>query len=142
MSGSVGRKRMWVADVVLRRAAQILPLQLSSAALPTDLDEINVPAARAMNLANLDLLESAGRAGDLRGGFWRDLMRACDMLGLDDRMPVLVAEYRAALQRVGASTSPSPDPDMASVAARDQRLHAGRYTAHSGCPACRTPYRA
>jgi hypothetical protein len=75
-----------------------------------------------MNLANLDLLESAGRAGDLRGGFWRDLMRACDMLGLDDRMPVLVAEYRAALQRVGASTSPSPDPDMASVAVAVCRL--------------------
>jgi hypothetical protein len=116
MSETVEHKRMWVADVVLRRAAQFIPLQLSSAALPTDLDKIDLADARVMNLANLSRLESVGRGRDLRGGFWRDLMRACDMLGLEDRMPLLLAEYRAALQRVGASTSSSPDPDMMSVA--------------------------
>ena len=47
-------------------------------------------------------------------------MRACDMLGLNDRMPRLAAEYSAALQRVGAP--PSPDLDSISVAAAVCRL--------------------
>jgi hypothetical protein len=113
---------MWVADVVLRRAAQLIPVQLSTIALPIDLEAIDVAAARVTNLANLDLLESVGRGRDLRGGFWRDLMRACEMLGLDDRMPFLTAEYRAALQRVGASARLLPDPDMMSVAGAVCRL--------------------
>ena len=97
-----------------RRAAQLVPLRLSTAPLPTDLDKIDVAAARVTNLANLDHLESVGRARDLRGGFWRDLMRACDMLGLDGRMPLLAAEYHAALKRVGAS--PSSDQAVQSIA--------------------------
>ena len=35
------------------------------------------------------------------GGFWRDLMRACEMLECPARMPLLVSQYRAARQRVG-----------------------------------------
>lgn len=37
----------------------------------------------------------------LKGGFWHDLMRACEMLACPDRMPSLGSQYRAALQRVG-----------------------------------------
>ena len=47
-------------------------------------------------------------------------MRACDALGLSDRMSLLVAEYSAALTRVGAS--PSHDLDFISVAAAVCRL--------------------
>jgi len=38
----------------------------------------------------------------VKGGFWRGLMRACEMLDFPDRMPSLVVQYRAALQRVGS----------------------------------------
>lgn len=60
---------MWVAEIVLRRAARLLPVTLSTPALFTDLDAIDVAAARLRNLVNLDLLESLGRERDLRGGF-------------------------------------------------------------------------
>jgi hypothetical protein len=93
---------MWVADVVLRRAARLVPIALPGPALPTDLNSIDVTAARAVNLANLNRLEALGRERDLRGGFWRDLMRACEMLELPDRLVALTSHYRAALQRVGA----------------------------------------
>lgn len=92
---------MWVADVVLRRAARLVPLTLPGPELPTDLDSIDVATARAANLTNLDRLETLGRERDLRGGFWRDLMRACEMLDLPDRMVILKSRYRSALQRVG-----------------------------------------
>jgi hypothetical protein len=62
MSASAERKRMWVADVVLRRAAELVAVELASEPLPTDLDKIDVPTARAANRANLDVLESLGRA--------------------------------------------------------------------------------
>jgi hypothetical protein len=64
---------MWVADVVLRRAARIVPVTLETPAVPTDLHAIDVPAARAQNLANLDRLAALGRERDLRGAFWGDL---------------------------------------------------------------------
>jgi hypothetical protein len=95
-------KQMWVADVVLRRAARLVPVTLANPALPTDPDLIDVAAARDDNRANLDLLETLGRERDLRGGFWRDLMRACEMLNVPDRMEALSSHYRAALQRVGS----------------------------------------
>jgi len=93
---------MLVADLVLRRAARLVPVTLASPALPIDLDLIDVAAARVENLANLDLLETLGRERDLRGGFWRDLMRACEMLNVPERMAALSSHYRAALQRVGS----------------------------------------
>lgn len=92
---------MWVTDVVLRRAARLVPIALPGPELPTDLDAIDVTFARAANLANLDRLEALGRERELRGGFWRDLMRACEMLEVPDRMAILQSHYRAALQRVG-----------------------------------------
>lgn len=100
MSTRMERKGMWVADVLLRRAAMLVPIELPEPALPTELDSIDVNAARVANLRNLDFLEAVGRERELRGGFWRDLMRACEMLECPDRMPRLVAQYRAALQRV------------------------------------------
>ncbi len=96
------QKKMWVADVVLRRAARLVPVELPGPELPTDLDSINVQAARNAGLRNLELLQTAGRQVPLKGGFWRDLMRACEMLDCPDRMPSLVMQYRAALQRVGS----------------------------------------
>jgi len=101
-AGSREPKQMLVADVVLRRAARLVPVTLEDPALPTELDLIDIAAARVENLANLDLLETLGRQRDLRGGFWRDLMRACEMLNVPERMEALSSHYRAALQRVGS----------------------------------------
>jgi len=95
------QKKMWVADVVLRRAARLVPVELAGPELPIALDDINVLAAREANLRNLDFLEAVGNHAPLKGGFWRDLMRACEMLECPFRMPQLVSQYRAALQRVG-----------------------------------------
>jgi len=50
---------MWVADVVLRRAARLVPVELPGPELPTDLDSINVQAARDAGLRNLELLQTA-----------------------------------------------------------------------------------
>jgi hypothetical protein len=102
---STGReqKKMWVADVVLRGAARLVPLELPGPHLPISLDDIRVPEAREANLRNLEFLEVVGSRASLKGGFWRDLMRACEMLDHPDRMPRLVSQYRAALQRVGTT---------------------------------------
>jgi hypothetical protein len=94
-------KKMRVADVVLRRAAALLPVALPGPSLSGDLNGIDVRSARDANLRNLDFLESVGRDRDLRGGFWRDLMRACEMLDCPERMARITTQYRAALQRVG-----------------------------------------
>lgn len=101
---SIGRdqKKMWVADVVLRRAARLVPVELPGPELPTHLDSINVRVARDAGLKNLELLQAADRQVPLKGGFWRDLMRVCEMLDCPDRMPSLVVQYRAALQRVSS----------------------------------------
>jgi hypothetical protein len=100
---STGRdqKKMWVADVVLRRAAQLVPVELPGPELPIESDSIDISAARAACLSNLELLETVGCRVPLKGGFWRDLMRACELLDCPDRMAPLVSQYRAALQRVG-----------------------------------------
>lgn len=92
-------KSMRVADAVLRRAAHLVPVMLSGTDLFSGL-EIDVPAAREANLRNLAILESVGREVELKGAFWRDLIRACELLDCPDRMPSLVAQYHAALQRV------------------------------------------
>lgn len=106
------QKKMWVADVVLRRAARLVPAALAGMALPTELDKIDVASARTANLKNLDFLESLGVNRDLRGGFWRDLMRACEMLDSPERMERLTDQYRAALQRVGESPARSESKSM------------------------------
>jgi hypothetical protein len=98
------QKQMWVADVVLRRAARLVPVELPGPELPVALDDINVLAAREANLRKLEFLETIGSNGSLKGGFWRDLMRASEMLDCPARMPPLVSQYRAALQRVGTDT--------------------------------------
>jgi hypothetical protein len=69
--------------------------------LPIALDDINVLAAREAKLRNLEFLETVGSHASLKGGFWRELMRACEMLECPARMAALVSQYRAALQRVG-----------------------------------------
>ena len=106
------QKKMWVADVVPRRAARLVPADLAGTPLPTDLDKIEVASARTANLKNLDFLESLGTDRDLRGGFWRDLMRACEMIDSPERMERLTAQYRAALQRVGDSPNRSESECM------------------------------
>lgn len=106
------QKKMWVADVVLRRAARLVPTDFAETALPIDLDKIDLASARAVNLKNLDLLESLGSGLDLRGGFWRDLMRACEMMDSPERKERLTAHYRAALQRVGESRGSSKSEYM------------------------------
>jgi len=98
------QKKMWGADVVLRRAARLVPVELPGPALPITLDDINVLSAREANLKNLDFLQAVGSHASLKGGFWRDLMRACEMLECPVRMPPLVSQYRAALQRVGTDS--------------------------------------
>lgn len=106
------RKKMWTADVLLQRAAKLIPVALPEPAQPADLDSIDVDAARDANLRNLGFLESVGRDHRLRGGFWRDLMRACELLDRPEWMPALTAKYHAALQRVGRTTAP-PTPRFA-----------------------------
>lgn len=102
MAAARERKQMWVADVVLRRAASKLPVVLPTTSLPSNLDEIDIAQARADNFVNLDFLLSLGRDRELRGAFWRDLMRACEMLDSAERMVELRMRYSAALQRVGS----------------------------------------
>lgn len=104
-AGPREQKQMWVADVVLRRAANLVPVALDTPVIPSDLDSIDVAVARAQNLVNLNRLEALGRGRDLRGGFWRDLMRACEMLELPERIAELTSHYRSALQRVGAPST-------------------------------------
>jgi hypothetical protein len=98
------QKQMWIADVVLRRAARLVPVELPGPELAIAVDDINVRVARDAKLTNLEFLETVGTSALLKGGFWRDLMRACEMLECPARMPPLVSQYRAALQRVGTDT--------------------------------------
>ncbi len=94
---------MWVADAVLRRAAALVPVDLpKSLAFARAVGDVDLQRARGANLQNLEFLTLQGRGRNLRGGYWRDLMRACELLDCPSRMPDLITEYRAALQRVGS----------------------------------------
>jgi hypothetical protein len=45
----------------------------------------------------LDTLEELGHLGPCRGGFWRDLERAAENMGLVDRLPALRKAFSDAL---------------------------------------------
>jgi len=95
-------KRLAVARAVLDRAAFAI-----SVGVPEDL-QIDDPAIvmdvhRARHVLLVAFLEREGNLRAARGGFWRDLMRACEALQLPDELARCRDSYRGALQRVGAT---------------------------------------
>jgi hypothetical protein len=46
----------------------------------------------------LDILEELGHLISARGGFWRDLERAAENMGLGDRLPALRKAFSEALE--------------------------------------------
>src|SRR5262245_23165875 len=46
----------------------------------------------------LDILEELGHLNSARGGFWRDLERAAENMGLVDRLPALRKAFSEALE--------------------------------------------
>ena len=48
----------------------------------------------------LDILEEMGLIAQPRGGFWRDLERAAENMGLNDRVPRIRSEFDKALARI------------------------------------------
>jgi hypothetical protein len=53
----------------------------------------------------LDTLEELGHLMPCRGGFWRDLERAADNMGLVDKLPALREAFSDALERLGVEGS-------------------------------------
>lgn len=99
-------KQLSVAHAVLKRAAEAI-----SETVPTgirgDLHSImtDVGQARSQALWLLRLLETRATEVRPRGGFWRDLMRACEALELHDEYARCRAAYLAALEQVGKGES-------------------------------------
>lgn len=104
------QKRWKVTEVLLERAKRALPT-------PAKAQEKDYAALLAqyqqfldhneLELA-LDMLEELGDLAPCRGGYWRDLARAAENMGLKERVPELERRFREVLdQASGASESSS-----------------------------------
>jgi hypothetical protein len=98
------RKEIWLAGVLLRRAAALVPAARPISYAPAALHNIDVARARVVGLQLPDFLEATGRDWDPQGAFWRDLMRVCEALDIPERLPSLKCGCKGALQSVGLVT--------------------------------------
>ena len=86
-----------ITQTLLERARRALPVQHEPeyAALLTRYHEFM--EHNELELA-LDILEELGQLTSARGGFWRDLERAAENMGLVDRLPALRKAFSEALE--------------------------------------------
>lgn len=77
-----------ITQTLLKRARRALPVRQEPeyAALSTRYHEFL--EHNELELA-LDILEELGQLTSARGGFWRDLERAAENMGLTDKLPAL-----------------------------------------------------
>jgi hypothetical protein len=99
-------KRVSVAHAVFRRAAEAIS-ETVPADIRGDLHSImaDVCQARSQALWLLRLLETRATEVQPRGGFWRDLMRACDVLELREEYARCRVAYLAAVEEVSEGDS-------------------------------------
>lgn len=103
-SEATRRKQHAVAYALLTRAAERI-----GARVPTELQPsgsmLHLAAAesRELNVRLLDLLDRETSHDRARGGFWRDLVRACELLDLPARRELFHERFREAIRRVGRS---------------------------------------
>ena len=97
------QKRWKVTETLLERARQAWPEPTTK----VDEEYRRTMAHYSEMLAHDELglafeaLEEIGRLVEPRGGFWRDLERAAENMGLTDAIPRLRAKYKEALARGG-----------------------------------------
>jgi hypothetical protein len=86
-----------ITETLLERARHALPAchEQDYAALLTQYREFL--EHNELELA-LDILEELGHRISARGGFWRDLERAAENMGLVDRLPALRRAFSEALE--------------------------------------------
>jgi hypothetical protein len=95
-------KRVAIADANIRRAA----VRACIEGPPFDQDSSLFRRLRALLhedgrsvvLERLELLLQRVQDRSLPGGFWRDLMRASEVLGLQDRLAFFAVRFQQALQ--------------------------------------------
>ena len=97
MSNSKLVKSWKVTETLLERARRALPARHEQeyAALVTQYREFL--EHNELELA-LDILEELGHLISARGGFWRDLERAAENMGLVNRLPALRKAFSEALE--------------------------------------------
>lgn len=102
-------KRGTIADANIQRAARRAGIegppfdQYSS--LSRRLSDLMRADGLPIVLERLELLLDRVRDRPLPGGFWKDLMRASEVLGLQGRLALFTARFQQALQ-AAASRSP------------------------------------
>jgi len=96
MSDAKLTKSWKITETLLERARHALPArhEQAHAALLTQYREFL--EHNELELA-LDILEELGHLISARGGFWRDLERAAENMGLVDRLPALRKAFSEAL---------------------------------------------
>ena len=102
-------KRVFIADANLRRAARrvgadVPPFDQGSSLQMHSLMRVD---GRPVVLERLELLLERVQGRTLPGGFWKDLMRASEALGLPDRLADCEERFQQAL-RSAALRSPRP----------------------------------
>lgn len=102
--------RVTIADANIRRAAwragiEGPPFDQDSSLLRR-LSELMRADGRPIVLERLELLLDRVQGRPLPGGFWKDLMRASEVLGLQDRLALFTDRFQQALE---AAASRSPD---------------------------------
>jgi hypothetical protein len=97
MSDAKLAKNWKVTETLLERARHALPAhhEQEYAALLTQYREFL--EHNELELA-LDILEELGHLISARGGFWRDLERAAENMGLTGRLPALRKAFSEALE--------------------------------------------
>lgn len=104
-------KRTAVADANIRRAAWRAGIEAppfdQASSLGLRLSDLVRVDGRPIVLERLDVLLARVQGRALPGAFWRDLMRAAEVLGLEDRLAFFTDRFQRALQDAAArSRSP------------------------------------
>lgn len=99
-------KRVAIADANIRRAAGRAGIEGppfdQGSSLSSRLPELRRADGQPIVLERLELLLDRVQDRPLPGGFWKDLMRASEVLGLQDRLAFFTLRFQAALRAAAA----------------------------------------
>ena len=95
-------KRWKISEVLLERAHRALPKpdkNLEAQFRALEIEFLGYLEHNEHELA-LDILQEAGELVAPRGGFWKDLIRAAQNMGLTKRIPYFESKFHEALSRL------------------------------------------
>jgi len=103
MADAAFYKRWKVSEALLRRAHGVLPRPVGEGCLRSLQKKFFEYLEHNEHELALDMLQELGELARPRGGFWKDLVRAAENMGLSQRVPYFEKKFHEALLRLGGN---------------------------------------